>query len=190
MTKFEQVPSFPGLCVATPTRHGDSRGFFAETFHQERYAAAGIDVTFVQDNHSQSVSKGTIRGLHFQTPPRAQAKLVSCVRGRLLDVVVDIRTEAPTFGRHFSIELSADQGTQLFVPAGFAHGFCALEDHTEIAYKVSDYYSPENDAGLAFDDPQLGIDWPIFENDWVLSDKDRKFPKLAELENSIFQFQS
>lgn len=190
MTNFERVPSFHGLCIAKPARHGDARGFFAETFHQERYSAAGIDVAFVQDNQSLSVSKGTIRGLHFQTPPRAQAKLVSCARGRLLDVVVDLRNGAESFGRHFSIELSADNGTQLFVPAGFAHGFCALEDNTEITYKVSDYYSPGNDAGLAFDDPQLSIDWPTFDNGWVLSEKDRQFPNLAQLDKSIFQFQN
>ena len=144
----------------------------------------------VQDNHSRSRQKGTIRGLHFQKPPRAQAKLVSCVRGRILDVAVDIRTGSPSFGRHFSIELSPSNGRQLYVPAGFAHGFCTLEDETEILYKVSDYYAPECDAGLAFDDPDLAIEWPIFENGWVLSERDRRFPKLSDLTEPIFSITS
>lgn len=190
MTHFEHVPGIDGLCIATPSRHGDDRGFFAETYHQERYQSGGIRPVLVQDNHSRSRQKGTIRGLHFQKPPRAQAKLVSCVRGRILDVAVDIRTGSPSFGRHFSIELSPSNGRQLYVPAGFAHGFCTLEDETEILYKVSDYYAPECDAGLAFDDPDLAIEWPIFENGWVLSERDRRFPKLSDLTEPIFSITS
>lgn len=188
MSNFKQVPNFPGLFIITPTRHGDARGFFTESYNARRFADAGIGEIFIQDNRSRSVSKGTIRGLHFQTPPYAQAKLVSCIRGRLLDVVVDIRSGSPSFGQHFGIELSAENGTQLFVPTGFAHGFCTLVDDTEIAYKVSEYYAPESDAGLSFDDKTLSINWPVFDNEWILSDKDRKFPELSELDASIFQF--
>ena len=190
MANFEKVPGFSGLCVITPVRHMDARGFFAETYHAARYAEAGIDVAFVQDNHSRSEAKGTIRGLHFQKPPHAQDKLVSCVRGRLLDVVVDIRRGSPSFGRSFSVELSPENGKQLFVPAGFAHGFCALEDGTEISYKVSDFYAPESDAGMAFDDPQVAIEWPVSPAEIILSDKDRQLPVLAELSETLFQFQN
>jgi len=188
MSKFKQVPDFPGLVVITPTRHNDARGYFTESYNARRFADAGISETFVQDNCSRSFSKGTIRGLHFQTPPYAQAKLVSCTRGRLLDVVVDIRSGSPSFGRHFAIELSTENGTQLFVPTGFAHGFCTLVDNTEITYKVSDFYEPGSDAGLSFDDATISIDWPVFDNEWILSEKDRNFPKFSELDLSIFQF--
>lgn len=190
MTQFEHVPGIAGLRIVTPTRHGDDRGFFAETYVHKRYADAGIDAVFVQDNHSRSMQKGTIRGLHFQTPPRAQAKLVSCVRGRILDVAVDIRAGSPSYGQHFSIELSPENGQQLFVPVGFAHGFCTLEENSEIAYKVTDYYAPECDDGLPFDDPAFSIDWPEFEHEWVLSDKDKRFRRLQDLDAPIFQFQS
>lgn len=189
MANFEKVPGFSELRVITPVRHMDARGFFAETYHATRYADAGIQVPFVQDNHSRSEAKGTIRGLHFQKPPHAQDKLVSCIRGRLLDVVVDIRKGSPSYGRSFSVELSAENGKQLFVPVGYAHGFCALEDGTEISYKVSDFYAPESDAGMAFDDPQVAIEWPVSPKEITLSEKDRQLPLLAELDETLFPFQ-
>jgi dTDP-4-dehydrorhamnose 3,5-epimerase len=141
----------------------------------------GIDIDFVQDNHSLSATVGTLRGLHFQSPPCAQDKLVRVTRGRILDVAVDIRTASPTFGKHVAVELSAANWKQLLVPVGFAHGFVTLEPDTEVQYKVSAPYSPENDHGLAFDDPALGIDWGLPAAALTLSDKDRKHPRLAEM---------
>ena len=174
-----------GPVLFTPKRHGDHRGYFAELFRQDQFDAAVGPTVFVQDNHSYSAQAGTLRGLHFQTPPRAQGKLVRCGRGSLFDVAVDIRVGSPTYGQHVSALLSAENGAQLWVPAGFAHGFCSLEPDTEIVYKVTDYYSPENDRGLAFDDPALGIDWPIDLASAVVSDKDRRHPRLADLPPSF-----
>lgn len=173
--------SIAGLQLFTPKRHGDHRGFFCELFRQDAFEAAAGPTVFVQENQSLSRETGTLRGLHFQARPKAQGKLVRCGRGALLDVVVDIRTGSPTFGRHAAFELSAENGRQLWVPAGFAHGFCTLEADTEILYKVTDYYSPEHDRGLAFDDPALGIDWPVESGAAILSDKDRRHPRLADL---------
>jgi dTDP-4-dehydrorhamnose 3,5-epimerase len=167
--------------VVTPKRFGDNRGFFAETYHKQRFAEAGIDMEFVQDNHSLSAVAGTVRGLHFQSDPFAQAKLIRVVRGRILDVAVDIRRSSSTFGRHVAVELSAESGSQLLVPKGFAHGFCTLEPNTEIVYKVSAYYSAAHDHGLRWDDPALGIEWPVAPVDAILSDKDRQQPLLVEL---------
>lgn len=167
--------------IITPKRIGDDRGFFSETYNRQRYAEAGIDIDFVQDNHSLSVKAGTIRGLHFQTAPFAQAKLVRVVRGSLLDVAVDIRRSSPTYGRHVAVELSAECGCQLFIPVGFAHGFCTLTPDTEIEYKVSAFYSAAHDRGLLWDDPALGIDWPVDATQAFLSEKDRRQPLLAEL---------
>ncbi|UVF22031.1 dTDP-4-dehydrorhamnose 3,5-epimerase [Microvirga terrae] len=171
----------PDVRVVSPQRIGDRRGFFSETYNRQRFTDAGIDVEFVQDNHSLSASAGTVRGLHFQSVPFAQAKLVRVVRGRILDVVVDIRRSSPTFGKHIAVELSAENGLQLFVPIGFAHGFCTLEPDTEIVYKVSAYYSSAHDHGMRWNDPSLGIDWPVAPADAVLSDKDRGQPLLADL---------
>nr|WP_210277575.1 dTDP-4-dehydrorhamnose 3,5-epimerase [Microvirga lupini] len=167
--------------VVTPKRFGDNRGFFVETYHKQRFVEAGIDMEFVQDNHSLSALAGTVRGLHFQSDPFAQAKLIRVVRGRVLDVAVDLRRSSPTFGRHVAVELSAENGRQLLVPVGFAHGFCTLEPDTEIVYKVSAYFSAAHDHGLRWNDPSLGIDWPVAPADAILSDKDRKQPMLAEL---------
>jgi dTDP-4-dehydrorhamnose 3,5-epimerase len=144
-----------------PVRHHDPRGFFSEIFREAMLREHGIDVPFVQENHSLSVDRGVIRGLHFQTPPEGQAKLVRVTAGSILDVAVDIRHGSPSYGRHVAVVLNADKGNQLFVPEGFAHGFCTLEPNTEIVYKVSRYYSPAHDKGLAWDDPGLGIAWPI-----------------------------
>lgn len=142
-------------------RHGDTRGWFAETYNRDTFAALDIGCTFVQDNHSLSRPAFTLRGLHFQTPPRAQDKLVRCIRGRIFDVAVDIRRGSPTWGRWVGAELSADNGRQLFVPIGFAHGFLTLEPDCEVVYKCSDTYAPAQDAGVRWDDPAIGIDWPL-----------------------------
>lgn len=161
-----------GVVLVTPRRFGDARGFFAETYNAARFAEAGIETVFVQDNHSVSEQPGTIRGLHWQAPPSAQAKLVRCGRGRLFDVAVDIRDGSPTFGQWFGAELSAENGRQLFIPAGFAHGFLTLEPGTEIVYKCSDFYAPETEGALRWDDPTVAIDWPLGDLDPILSDKD------------------
>jgi dTDP-4-dehydrorhamnose 3,5-epimerase len=169
------------VLLIRPPRFGDSRGFFSETYSRRQFAAIGVDLEFVQDNHSLSAQTGTVRGLHFQTPPQPQAKLVRVVRGAVLDVAVDLRHGAPTYGRHVTARLTGDGGEQMFVPVGFAHGFCTLEPDTEVIYKVSGYYDPTCDRGLAWDDPALGIDWPVAAAVATLSDKDRRQPKLADL---------
>lgn len=167
--------------LRTP-RYGDDRGWFCETWSRARFNAAGIDCDFVQDNHSRSEPAGVVRGLHFQRPPYAQAKLVRCVRGAILDVVVDLRAGSPTFGRHHAVELTADSGDQLFVPSAFAHGFVTLKPGTEVIYKVSAPYAPAHEAGLAWDDPDLNIAWPVKAADAVLTDRDRAWPRLRDLD--------
>jgi dTDP-4-dehydrorhamnose 3,5-epimerase len=173
--------AIPAVKIVTPKKFGDHRGFFSETWSRNAFAEAGLDLDFVQDNQSLSAPVGTLRGLHFQSPPCAQDKLVRVTRGRILDVAVDIRASSPTFGRHVAVELSAENWRQLLVPVGFAHGFVTLEPDTEVLYKVTAPYAPENDHGLAFDDPALGIDWRLPLSDLTLSDKDRKHPRLAEM---------
>ena len=170
-----------GVKVITPAKHGDHRGFFSEIYNRRSFEEAGLDLTFVQDNHAFSAEVGTIRGLHFQSPPFAQDKLVRVTRGRALDVVVDLRRSSKTFGRHFGIELSAENWRQLLIPIGFAHGYCTLEPDTELLYKVTNFYSAANDLGLAFDDPALAIDWGIDLARARLSEKDRRQPRLADL---------
>lgn len=164
--------AIPDVKIARTRRFGDNRGHFTESYNRDRWRAAGIDVEFVQDNDSFSVAKGTVRGLHFQRPPAAQAKLVRVARGSVLDVAVDIRRRSPTYGKHVAVELSAANGEQLFIPHGFAHGFCTLEPETYVIYKVDNFYSPENDGGIMWSDPSLAIDWPVSPSDAVLSDKD------------------
>ncbi len=178
--RFEHA-ALPGIVLMHPARHGDARGAFLETWRADRFAEAGIAADFVQDNQSWSAQAGTVRGLHFQRAPRAQAKLVRAVTGRILDVVVDLRQASPTFGRHLAVELDAAVGTEIFVPEGFAHGFCTLTDDCIVAYRCSDYYAPEAEGGLAWNDPALGIDWPVSEADAVLSARDRTWPGLASL---------
>lgn len=173
-----------GIRVITPSRFGDHRGFFAESYNKERYAEVGVLADFVQDNHSLSATKGTVRGLHFQGPPRAQAKLVRCGRGAMFDVAVDIRRGSPTYGHWTAHELTADNGVQLYIPAGFAHGFVTLQADTEIVYKCSDYYAPETEGSLRWDDPDIGIDWPLTGAP-VLSEKDANAPLFAELNSSF-----
>jgi dTDP-4-dehydrorhamnose 3,5-epimerase len=170
-----------GVKVITPPKFGDGRGFFSETYNRRAFAEAGISMEFVQDNQSLSAQIGTLRGLHFQSPPFAQDKLVRVICGAIFDVTVDLRASSPTFGRHIAVELSAANGRQLFIPIGFAHGFCTLEPDTEVVYKVSNYYSAAHDKGLAWDDEALGIAWPASKADAILSEKDRKHPSLRDL---------
>ena len=173
--------NIPEVKVLSPGKIGDRRGFFSEVYNRQRLAEAGIEIEFVQDNHSLSAEKGTVRGLHFQTPPFAQDKLVRVVRGAVFDVAVDLRRSSATYGRYASVVLSADAWNQILVPVGFAHGFMTLEPDTEVIYKVSEYYAPDHDKGLLWNDPALGIAWPIPETEAILSDKDRRQPRLAEL---------
>jgi dTDP-4-dehydrorhamnose 3,5-epimerase len=175
--------ALPEVKVIIPARHGDARGFFSESWNKALLAKHGITTDFVQDNHSLSMQAGTVRGLHFQTPPHAQDKLVRCGRGSLLDVAVDLRKGAPTFGQWVAEILSFENGHQLLVPAGFAHGFVTLETGTEIIYKCSDYYAPDCDRALQFDDPAIGIDWGISRAQATLSPKDATAPALADLDN-------
>ena len=170
-----------GVLIVIPKRHGDARGFFSETWNRERAHAAGIICDFVQDNHSLSSQTGTLRGLHYQSPPHAQDKLVRCGRGRLLDVAVDIRHGSPTYGKWVAEELSFENGKQLFIPKGFLHGFVTLAPDTEIIYKCSDYYAPDCDGAVRFDDPDIGIDWGLGTTQPHLSDKDRRAPLLRDI---------
>jgi dTDP-4-dehydrorhamnose 3,5-epimerase len=172
--------SIPDVKLIAPSVFKDERGFFSETFNARTLASVGISEPFVQDNHSLSVPRGVVRGLHFQIPPHAQAKLVRVVRGAILDVAVDIRHGSPTFGEHVTCVLSASNWSQLWVPRGFAHGFCTLEPNTEVIYKVTDYYAPNSDRGLRWDDPELAIAWPVASGDAILSPKDGTHPTLAE----------
>ena len=177
----------PDVIIIEPKVHGDERGYFVETFRADKLEAfLGYKINFCQDNESKS-SRGVLRGLHYQLPPAAQTKLVRVIQGRVLDIAVDIRKESPTFGKHVCVELTAENKRQLLVPRGFAHGFVVLEDDTVFAYKVDNYYSPENDRGIAFDDESLEIDWKIPKEELLLSDKDTKQPKLSETED-IFDY--
>ena len=170
----------PGVVMLTPRRFGDARGFFSEVYNRNAYAALGIDVEFVQDNHSLSREVGVVRGLHFQSPPHAQAKLVRVGAGRVLDVAVDIRRGSPTYGRWVGVELSAEAGNQLYIPVGFLHGFAVLEPNSELLYKCSDFYAPDCDGAVRFDDPDIGIDWGVDPKAAILSDKDAKAPFLKD----------
>lgn len=174
---IEHTP-LPGVMVLTPRRFGDHRGFFSESWSRKVLASHGIDIDFVQDNHSLSAAVGTVRGLHFQGPPHAQDKLVRCGRGALFDVAVDIRKGSPTWGQWYGAELSFENGRQLLVPAGFAHGFMTLMPETEIVYKCSDYYAPETEGALLWSDPAIGIDWPLSGITPAISDKDAAAPGL------------
>ncbi len=169
-----------GVLLLTPRRFGDTRGFFAETYSRRVLSDHGIELDFVQDNHSVSAQVGTVRGLHFQSPPHAQAKLVRCGHGALFDVAVDVREGSPTYGRWTGHELTAGNGCQLLIPEGFLHGFATLKPDTEIVYKCTDFYAPECDGGVRWDDPDIGIDWPLNGAAPALSDKDRAAPLLAD----------
>jgi len=173
--------SLDGVLLLEPAVHGDDRGFFVETFRANVWGELGIDVEFVQDNHSRS-RRGTLRGMHFQTDP-GQAKLVRCARGQILDVVVDLRRDSDTFGRWDGHELDDANLRQLWVPVGFAHGFCVLSEEADVVYKCSSYYDPATEAGLAYDDPDVGIAWPNLE--LLVSERDRAAPRLADIAESL-----
>lgn len=173
--------AIPGVLILRPRKFEDARGFFAPVFRETDLQAAGVAHGWVQENQSLSLRKGTVRGLHFQRPPFAQAKLVRVIRGAALDVCVDLRRASPTFGQHAEVELTAENLTQVYIPPGFAHGFCTLSDHTEVLYKVSAGWSPEHEGGVMWSDPALGIDWPVKPDEAVLSEKDRVWPALADL---------
>jgi dTDP-4-dehydrorhamnose 3,5-epimerase len=170
-----------GLVMLEPAVHGDARGFFAETYRENVWAEHGVADTFVQDNHSRSV-RGTLRGMHFQTEP-GQAKLIRCARGRILDVVVDLRRGPGTFGEWEAVELDDESMQQLFIPAGFAHGFCVLSDEADVVYKCSSYYEPATESQIAFDDPDLALPWPDLE--LIVSDRDREAPRLADVADEL-----
>lgn len=179
--QIEDTP-LEGVRILTPRRFGDARGFFSESWSRRVLEEQGITLDFVQDNHSVSEAVGTVRGLHFQSPPHAQDKLVRCGRGALFDVAVDVRRGSPTYGQWFGIELSAENGRQLLVPKGFLHGFVTRAPGTEIIYKCTDYYAPECDGAVRFDDPAIGIDWGI-AGAATLSDKDAAAPLLADFDS-------
>jgi dTDP-4-dehydrorhamnose 3,5-epimerase len=171
--------------IIIPDRRVDNRGWFSETFHHGRLRDLGIVCNFVQENQSNSTRRGTLRGFHFQSPPAAQAKLISVSHGRILDVAVDIRRNSPTFGRYVSVDLSSDNGKQLFVPIGFAHGFVTLEDEVCVTYKVSDYYAPSREGGIRWTDPDIGFPWPFKAADIIKSEKDGQLPLLKDLESQF-----
>jgi len=175
-----------GVLILTPRRFADARGEFSEIWNRQRMAAAGPDVDFVQDNRSLSIRAGTLRGLHFQVPPHAQAKLVRCARGRLFDVAVDIRAGSPTFGQWTGAELTPGNARQMFVPAGFLHGFVTREDDTECLYKCSDFYAPDCEGAVRFDDPDLAIDWGISPAEVILSEKDAKAPFFRDFATPFY----
>ncbi len=180
--------ALPGVLILEPRRFGDDRGWFTESWNRETLKQHGIDIDFVQDNHSYSAAPGTVRGLHYQAPPRAQDKLVRVGRGRVLDVAVDGRRGSPRYGPWVGVELSAENGRQLLVPKGFLHGFATLTPDVELLYKCSDGYAPDCDGAVAWDDPDLGIDWGIGAGNATLSDKDRAAPRFADW-HSPFSYQ-
>jgi dTDP-4-dehydrorhamnose 3,5-epimerase len=184
--RFEAL-EIPDVKLIFPKKFGDERGFFSETYNLASFSEAGIDHQFVQDNHSLSKSVGVLRGLHFQSPPFAQDKLVRVIRGRILDIAVDIRADSKTFGKSVSTEISAEDWNQIFIPAGFAHGFVTLDPDTEVNYKVSAPYAPESECAIMWNDPDLGIEWPFDENEITLSPKDAKAMSFATYrENPVF----
>jgi dTDP-4-dehydrorhamnose 3,5-epimerase len=180
MTKITPL-AIPDVLLITPKRHGDARGWFSETYNSQALAEAGVDCAFVQDNQAFSARRGTVRGLHFQSAPHAQAKLVRVLRGAIYDVAVDIRQGSPSFGRWVGAELTAEGGEQLLVPRGFAHGYCTLTDDTELFYKVDGFYAPQAEGGVHWRDPDLGIDWPIPAAEATLNARDAALPTLAQL---------
>ena len=175
-----KATEIPGVLLLTPRYFNDARGYFVETYNARGARDAGLLAEFVQDNQALSLKRGTVRALHFQVPPKVQSKLVRVLRGSIYDVAVDLRAGSPSYGRWVGATLTALGGEQIFVPRGFAHGYCTLEDDTEVAYKVDDYYAPDCERGLAWDDPTLSIRWPVSAADAVLSEKDRKLPRFAD----------
>jgi|SRR5688572_23669333 len=181
---MQVIPTeIPEVKILVPKQFKDHRGFFSEVYSTKLLKDAGVDASFVQDNHSLSVEKGVLRGLHYQVAPMAQGKLIRVVRGAVLDVAVDVRRGSPTFGKHVTAVLSAENWRQAYVPVGFAHGFVTLEPNTEVLYKVSTFYSPQHERGVRWNDPALGIDWGIREDEAVLSDRDRRHPLLRDAQD-------
>lgn len=176
-----------GVYIIEPDVFGDRRGWFMETYSKEKYRAAGIPCDFVQDNHSYSQKKGTLRGLHFQLNPKAQAKIVRCLSGAILDIAVDLREESPTYKKWIGAELTAENKKQIFIPRGFAHGFLTLTDDVEVAYKADAYYAPDCDGGILYSDPEIGIDWG--EGPFILSEKDLRAPRLSERTDLNFTYE-
>lgn len=172
--------AIPDVLIVKPKKHGDHRGFLSETFKATALREHGVVVDWVQDNHSFSSARGVVRGLHFQRPPKAQAKLLRVTRGSVLDVAVDVRKNSPTYGQHVAVELSADNWTQIYIPVGFAHGFCTLTENAEVLYKMSAEYGAAEEGGLLWDDPDLGIDWPIDAKDATLSSRDLELPRFKD----------
>jgi dTDP-4-dehydrorhamnose 3,5-epimerase len=181
MMQIERL-AIEGILVLVPTRRSDQRGFFSETYRSDLLAADGLRANFVQDNHVYSAERGVLRGLHFQVPPHAQGKLVRCTRGAILDVVVDVRKDSPTWAQYASIELSAENWKQLWVPPGFAHGYVTLDPNCEVIYKVTDYWAPDCERGVVWNDPDLGIDWRVSESELILTERDRGYPSLREID--------
>jgi dTDP-4-dehydrorhamnose 3,5-epimerase len=181
------LTALPEVRIVVPERFGDARGVFSETWNARALAAAGIHAAFVQDNHALNRRQGTVRGLHYQMPPCAQGKLLRVTRGGVLDVAVDVRRGSPTFGRHVPVLLSAENWRQLWVPPGFAHGYCTLEDDTEVQYKTTGYYSPSHERGIAWNDPALAIDWPFDAANVFVGERDRRLPQLAE-QPDLFEY--
>jgi dTDP-4-dehydrorhamnose 3,5-epimerase len=177
---IETTP-IPDVRLITPERHGDHRGFLSEVYSRRALAAAGIEIDLVQDNHTLSAMAGTVRGLHYQLPPMAQAKLIRVTRGAIYDVAVDLRRQSPTFGQHVGVVVSAEAWNQVLVPVGFAHGFCTLAPATEVLYRLSNDYSPAHERGLLWNDEALHIDWPVAIDEAILSERDRRNPRFAEL---------
>ncbi|MFB9953198.1 dTDP-4-dehydrorhamnose 3,5-epimerase [Rhizobium puerariae] len=175
----------PGVLEIKPKKFGDHRGFFSETYNASKLLEHKIDLTFVQDNQSYSASRGTVRGLHFQIPPHGQDKLVRVIKGSIFDVAVDIRKGSPTFGQWVGLTLSADEWNQILVPKGYAHGFMTLEDHTEVIYKVTDYYAADCDRSIRYNDPAIGISWPELGGGYELSEKDQRAPLLNETDTGF-----
>ncbi len=178
-----QKTNFKDAWLLKPQVFEDNRGFFMESFSQKWFQEKGIDINFIQDNHSKSIEQGVLRGLHFQLPPHAQSKLVRVTNGSVYDVIVDIRGESETYGQWQGFELTADNFLMLFVPKGFAHAFCTLEPNTEFCYKVDNYYAPESDSGILWNDAQLSIDWPV--KDPIISDKDKKLQSFLNFKSSF-----
>jgi dTDP-4-dehydrorhamnose 3,5-epimerase len=176
-----KTTKLPGVLLLKPRRFADARGYFVETYNAQLFRQSGIMVHFVQDNQSFSIRKGTIRGLHFQLPPKAQAKLIRVLRGSIFDVAVDLRLESPTYKQWLAEEISAESGEQIFVPRGLAHGFCTLEPNTEVAYQVDGYYAPASESGIIWNDPSLNVPWPVGPNEAILSEKDRKLGAFKDL---------
>ena len=177
--------SIPDVKLIEPNVINDKRGVFLESYSVRSFKQAGIECAFVQDNYSLSINAGVIRGLHFQLPPFAQAKLIWVTKGRIWDVALDLRGSSPTYGQHTSIELSHKAPQMLYIPVGFAHGFLSMEPNSEVQYKADNYYAPDHDAGILWGDPDIAIDWPIKNNDVILSDKDAALPAFADLQNNF-----